>query len=78
MKKKRRDEIHWHGWGTERIPRFRRVTEELYIGYLPGRKSPALYFGEPNEARLTPVAYFKSEEDAKRTMDFIDQLARAK
>ena len=62
-------EIKWHGW--ER-------TEggvgglSLNIGYLPGRKSPALYLTE--RARITPLAYFRNEDHAQRATRFIDEI----
>ena len=66
-------EIDWHGWtrwegGVE-------TRLSLSIGYLPGRTSPALYLMEG--ARITPLAYFRNEDNAQRAMRFIDGIVEA-
>jgi AAA+ ATPase superfamily predicted ATPase len=41
----------------------------LYIGYLPGRKNPQLYFLEGGLLRT--VAFFRKDEEAKEVRDFL-------
>ncbi len=69
--------IEWHGWS--RVNRYDGVyhhTEQahptLHIGHIPGRTQAALYMVE--DATLIPLAWFKTEEDAQRTMTLIDYL----
>ena len=42
----------------------------LHIGPLPGRKSICLSLTE--DAVVTPLAYFRSEAEAKKALEFLD------
>lgn len=44
----------------------------LFIGTLPKRKQYVLYISEGTE--LTPLAYFKTQELAKKGLEFLDKL----
>jgi len=58
----------WHGWG---LP-----TYALHIGPLPKRKGPCLYVVVG--VTTWPLAYFRSERDARLALSLIDQLAAAR
>ena len=46
---------------------------EYHVGDLPGRKRPALY--RQDGAMLTPVAYFRDTDEAKRFLYFLEMLS---
>jgi hypothetical protein len=58
----------WHGWTTK--------NRSLHVGYLPGRKQPALYM--TIGGLLRPLAYFQTEDKAKEALSFMDDLVYSK
>lgn len=55
----------WHGWSRGEGP-------AIHIGRLPGRKSICLYISDGSV--VTPVAYFRDEEGARRALDLLNEL----
>ena len=55
----------WHG--------FRRGNRSIHIGPLPARKSIAFYATDENN-RMSAVAYFKDEWDARKALETLDAL----
>lgn len=55
-------DTEWHGW--------RKGDVSLHVGYLPGRKSPCLYLS--TRGLISVQAYFRSEEDARRCLRWLD------
>jgi len=49
--------------------------ESIAVGRLPGRKQVALY--QVRGSVLEPLAYFKTEEKARATIDWLMRLAGA-
>lgn len=61
----------WHGWS--RGEQYTGVA--LHIGPLPGRKSICLYTMDYRDGAVLYVhAYFRSEEEARRALDTLDNL----
>ncbi len=56
----------WHGWG------FSNEKTALHIGKLPNRKQVCLYIIEGSV--LEPLAYFRTEESARRALALIEHL----
>lgn len=65
----------FHGYKTN--PRGEREDcVALHIGTYPRRKSLCLYLSEQNKfmAQMTPLAYFRNEEDAKACQRVLDLM----
>jgi hypothetical protein len=60
----------WHGWSFS--------NSNLYIGELPGRKQVVLYTMVDDGSTIRPLAYFRSQEDARIALDCLDKLAAAR
>ena len=59
--------LEWHGW--------RVMDTNLHVGALPGRKQIVLYTMTNGGTTIHPLAFFKSENDARTALDFLDKLA---
>lgn len=63
-------DTEWHGW--------RVADASLHVGPLPGRKSTVLYAMVNGGTTIRPLAYFKTEDDARTVLDFLDKLAASR
>lgn len=61
------DDGRWHGWSVG--------GKAIHVGPLPRRKSICLYTVIGNT--ISPLAYFKTEDDAKALLDILDGMALA-
>lgn len=61
-------EPDFHGWSVR--------GRSLHVGFLPGRKQPALY--SVDGGRVLPLAYFTSTAMAREALRIIDDLVLAK
>jgi hypothetical protein len=62
----------WHGWSDD-LEQFSGIA--IHIGPLPGRKSVALYTIDYTDGATMHVhAYFRSTEEAKKALKFLDEL----
>jgi hypothetical protein len=59
----------WHGW--------RVMDTNLHVGALPGRKQIVLYTMINGGTTIRPLAYFKTEDDARTALDLLDKLTGA-
>lgn len=64
------DIAEWHGWSA--------MGSNLHVGELPGRKQIVLYTMTHNGSVIHPLAYFKTPEDARTCLDFLDKLAASR
>lgn len=61
--------MSWHGW---------RVRDtNLHVGPLPGRKQIVLYAMVNGGTTIRPLAYFRTEDDARTALNALDTLAAA-
>jgi hypothetical protein len=56
-----------HGWGPPSM------QGSIHVGELPGRKQLCLYEEEGSIIRV--LAFFKTPEQAQKTLDYLDALA---
>lgn len=73
------DEFTWHGWGLVDLKTDKSFS--LNIGYLPQRKSPALYASYTDgktDGPLQVLAYFRDEQAARGALALLDRLMETK
>jgi hypothetical protein len=63
-------DFEWHGYGLLDLKTNSYAT--LHIGYLPSRKSPALYL--TTDGTLKVLAYFRNDEAARIGLGWLDRL----
>lgn len=64
------DTAEWHGWSV--------MGFNLHVGELPSRKQVVLYTMINDGTTIHPLAYFKTPEDARICLDFLDKLATSR
>jgi hypothetical protein len=63
-------EHDWHGWTAG--------ASTVHVGPLPGRKSICLYEVVDGGTTIRTLAFFQDEDKARRALEHLDSLARAR
>lgn len=70
-----KEKAKFHGYKTEHKGE-NETCIALHVGRIPSRKSLCLYLSEQNKfmSQITPLAYFRNEEDATTCQRVLDLM----